>query len=489
MEKLLILIFFAVLSLLLAATGVSYRKKSKTLSGYIAADRSVSFFAGAFSSFSSVVCGFSVLVLMWGSYNEGARGARSAFLYGAALTVGLFFVWRFMGRRLRIYSELSSNTLTLPSFLESRFKDRSSVLKVVSSVVVIIFSSVYCSFLFTAAAQLLSAASGMSYSLALFMCAVIVSIYILFGGFSAEVFTDILQGFIFFIVMFFLPVYMFDSLDAGSRFLFENDFLSTLNFFENSEDLWVCIINSVFVFLGCFGLPSLFSRFIAMKDKKQIRRAKRLSAIPSAFCIVLVIVTGLFLRQFAVSETKDISVILSQAIADPFMRALVVSALLCAFMSSADSQIMLLSGIIGNDVYPLFRKDADDEERVTVARAAAVVMTFIVCLVSLDSSADISARFLYGFSGFAAAFAPVLFFSMYSRKITLRAAVASIISGTVCTFILWFISFSPLGIFPGCVSLAVSVAVLCIVSAVDRKKPGREIINEFARVNEIMKLR
>ena len=171
------------------------------------------------------------------------------------------------------------------------------------------------------------------------------------------------------------------------------------------------------------------------------------------------------------------------------MRALVVSALLCAFMSSADSQIMLLSGIMGNDVYPLFRKDADDEERVTVARAAAVVMTFIVCLVSLDSSADISARFLYGFSGFAAAFAPVLFFSMYSRKITLRAAVASIISGTVCTFILWFISFSPLGIFPGCVSLAVSAAVLCIVSAVDRKKPGREIINEFARVNEIMKLR
>ena len=227
MEKLLILIFFAVLSLLLAATGVSYRKKSKTLSGYIAADRSVSFFAGAFSSFSSVVCGFSVLVLMWGSYNGGARGARSAFLYWAALTVGLFFVWRFMGRRLRIYSELSSNTLTLPSFLESRFKDRSSVLKVVSSVVVIIFSSVYCSFLFTAAAQLLSAASGMSYSLALFMCAVIVSIYILFGGFSAEVFTDILQGFIFFIVMFFLPVYMFDSLYAGSRFLFENESMSS----------------------------------------------------------------------------------------------------------------------------------------------------------------------------------------------------------------------------------------------------------------------
>lgn len=77
---------------------------------------------------------------------------------------------------------------------------------------------------------------------------------------------------------------MFDSLDAGSRFLFENDFLSTLNFFENSEDLWVCIINSVFVFLGCFGLPSLFSRFIAMKDKKQITPGKKTLRDP--FCIL-----------------------------------------------------------------------------------------------------------------------------------------------------------------------------------------------------------
>ncbi|PWM45860.1 MAG: hypothetical protein DBX47_03325 [Clostridiales bacterium] len=489
MEKWLIIIFFIVLSLLLAATGVAYRKKSSTLFGFIAADRSFSFFTGASSSYSSVICGYACLVLMYFAYFGGTDGAQTAIFYGAALTIGMFLSWRFIGRRLRVYSELSSNTVTLPSFLESRFKDKTSTIKIVSSSAIGLFSCVYCSFMFTACAQLFSAAVRCSYSVALLICTVAVMIYLVFGGFFASVFTDVLQGFIFLIVIFFLPVYLFDNLDAGSRLLFENEFLQTLNLFKNGENFGINAFNSVFMMFGCFGLPMLFSRFVAMKDKKQIKRAKRFSPFPVAVCVILVVVIGLFLRQFPVMESKNAAVILCGAITDPFMKALTVSALLAAIMSASDSMLILMASVVGNDIYPLFRKKAGDEEKVTVARAATVVLTFCVCLISLESEVDIFSRLIQGFSGFASAFAPVLFFSLYSRRITLRAAVASIITGTLSTVILWFVPFPVTWIMPFCVCMILSTIVLWLVTLFDRKRPEKDILNEFSRVNEIMKLR
>src|SRR5690625_2806627 len=122
------------------------------------------------------------------------------------LAVGAYLNWQFVAKRLRIYTEVSNDSITIPDFLENRFKDTSHVLRVISAFVILLFFTFYTSSGMVAGAKLFEASFGLSYHTALWIGTIVVVSYTLLGGFLAVAWTDFIQGSLMFLALIVVPI-------------------------------------------------------------------------------------------------------------------------------------------------------------------------------------------------------------------------------------------------------------------------------------------
>ena len=168
----------------------AYKKSTSDVSGYMLGGRSLSPSVAALSAGASDMSGWMLMGLPGAMYISGI----SSLWIAIGLVIGAFLNYLIVAPRLRTYTEVANDSITLPDFFENRFNDKSRMLRIVSSVVIVMFFTLYTSSGLVAGGKLFESSFGLNYEVGLYVTAGVVVAYTLFGGFLAVSLTDFVQG-------------------------------------------------------------------------------------------------------------------------------------------------------------------------------------------------------------------------------------------------------------------------------------------------------
>jgi sodium/proline symporter len=415
---------------------VAYRMTSN-MSDYVLGGRRLGPGTAALSAGASDMSGYLLLGVPGAVYASG----MSAIWIVIGLTVGAYLNWQFVARRLRVYTEVANDSITVPGFLENRFEDKTKLLRVVSAIVILVFFAFYTSSGMVAGAKLFQATFGLDYTIALWGGGAVIISYTFLGGFLAVSWTDFIQGILMFLALIVIPIIAWQVVGNWNVVTNEvynvdpkyNDIMSGMSVFS--------IISLAAWGLGYFGQPHIIVRFMAMRSHRDVPLARLIGIGWMVISLLGAVAVGFIgIAYFADDPLPDgekVFILLAQALANPWVAGVLLAAILAAVMSTIDSQLLVSSSALAEDIYkPFIRPDASQSELVWVGRAAVVGIALIALLIAGDPNAKVLNLVSYAWGGFGAAFGPVILFSLFWRRTTRNGALLGMISGAV-TVIVW----------------------------------------------------
>ncbi|MFE4707189.1 sodium/proline symporter PutP [Peribacillus simplex] len=457
-------------------------RKTANLTDYMLGGRNLGPAVTALSAGASDMSGWLLMGLPGAMYISGL----SAGWIVAGLCAGSYLNWLFVAPRLRTYTEVAGNSITIPDFLGNRFKDVSRVLKVVSAAVILIFFTFYTSSGMVAGGELFRSAFNLDYRWGIWLTASVVILYTLFGGFLAVSWTDFVQGTIMFIALILVPVVTIVNIGGWDPTFNEIRSINPnlLHAFEGTSTIG--IISLLAWGLGYFGQPHIIVRFMAVSSVKELKSARRIGMGWMIFAIVGAMFTGLVgIAYFNLTNSplgeknaESVFIILSKELFPSLITGFLLAAILAAVMSTIASQLLVSASALTDDFYKQFiRPNASDKELVLVGRFGVLAISVIALLLAFNPSGTILKLVGYAWAGFGAAFGPVILLSLYWKRMTKWGALAGMIVGTA-TVIVWDMidKFAEVyEIIPGFIAGSIAVVVFSLLSA----KPTKDIEEEF----------
>ena len=472
--------------ILMVIIGILFCKKTKTISGYLLGGRGIGSWVTALSAQASDMSGWLLMGLPGAIYLGGMGDAWVAI----GLAIGTFLNWIIVAPRLRLYTE-KTESLTLSSYFSERFKDPSGMLRVVSSMIILLFFTIYAASGLVAAGKLFESMLKMPYEVAVITGAVVVLAYTLIGGYLAVCWTDLVQGALMFCAIIIVPVIAFHA-GGGIEPVAHACASKGLSLFpgEGSKLTWLAIISCAVWGLGYFGQPHILSRFMSIKDVKLFPRTTTIAmiwVIISLCGAVAVALTAMpIYKGLPAGEAEKIFIKLIADFFNPWIGGVLLAAIMAAIMSTIDSQLLVTTSALTEDFYRrVIRRNASVKEAVWVSRGFVVVITIIATIFALFPSDTIFNIVKFAWGGFGAAFGPVVIMSLYSKRTTWISALAGMVAGTVVMLIWYFLGLNKYmyEILPGfIVNFVVIIAVNFFV-----KQKDEEILKGFAEVRNALK--
>ena len=417
----------------------AYKKSTSDVSGYMLGGRSLSPSVAALSAGASDMSGWMLMGLPGAMYISG----MSSLWIAIGLVIGAFFNYIIVAPRLRTYTEVANDSITLPDFFENRFNDKSHMLRIVSSVVIIVFFTLYTSSGIVAGGKLFESSFGLNYEIGLYVTAGVVVAYTLFGGFLAVSLTDFVQGCIMFIALVLVPFVTINEVGGLGEMQtsVRNINPDLLNIFSGVSVIG--IISSMAWGLGYFGQPHIIVRFMAIRNVKDMPTARRIGMSWMIVAIIGAMATG-FAGIAYVSKTgltlddpETIFIVLSQILFSPLVAGFLLAAILAAIMSTISSQLLVTSSSLTEDLYKTFlHKDASDKQQVLVGRISVAVVALVAIYLAYDRNSSILSLVSNAWAGFGAAFGPVIIGSLYWKKMTRNGALSGMVTGAA-TVLFW----------------------------------------------------
>ena len=476
------LITFIVYLVVLLGIGFFFYRLTRNLSDYVLGGRRLSGSVAALSAGASDMSGWLLLGLPGAVYAAGMNQAWIA----VGLSVGAYLNWQFVARRLRVYTEVARDSITVPDYLQNRFHDQSRLLRVASALVILLFFAFYTSSGMVAGATLFEKSFGLEYTTALWTGGAVIVSYTFLGGFLAVSWTDFLQGILMFLALLLVPFVVISAGGGWSETLAGVAAVDPgrLDIFHGMTLFG--IVSLMAWGLGYFGQPHIVVRFMAVRSSREIPKARLVGMTWMVLSLYGAIFTGFAgIAHFAerpLENAETVFIALSQVLFNPWIAGVLLAAILSAIMSTIDSQLLVASSALAEDLYKtVLRPAASQSELVWVGRTAVVVIALIALLLALDPESTVLGLVAYAWGGFGAAFGPVIVLSLFWRRMTRNGALAGMIVGAA-TVIVW----KPLsgGVFemyeilPGFLLGALGVVVASLLDG----PPGPRIDGEFARM-------
>jgi SSS family solute:Na+ symporter len=484
----LALYFVAMLAIGLYA----YKKSTGDASGYMLGGRSLPPSVAALSAGASDMSGWILMGLPGAMYVAGLSSSWIAI----GLIIGAWCNYLIVAPRLRVYTELAHDSITIPDYFANRFEDRGHALRIVSALVIIVFFTLYTSSGVVAGGKLFENSFGMSYETGLYVTTGVVVLYTLFGGFLAVSLTDFVQGCIMFIALVLVPVVTYSLLDkplSDTLLSINPDMLSWIG-----AGSVVGIISAMSWGLGYFGQPHIIVRFMSVRSVKDIPTMRRIGMSWMIVSALGAVSTGLFGAAYAaehgitVDDPETIFLILSELLFHPLIAGFLLAAILAAIMSTISSQLLVSSSSLTEDFYKIFvRPDASDKELVFVGRVSVALVAVLAIYLAYDRDSTILGLVSNAWAGFGAAFGPLVIISLLWSRMNFYGALAGMVSGAG-TVLIWI--YAPLTIneqslssllyeiVPGFIVSTIAIFVVSLLTPA----PKTEITDLFARVeNEL----
>lgn len=486
-DSLGIIISFVCYILVMLMIGWYFFRKTSDLSDYILGGRGLNSWVTSLSAQASDMSGWLLLGLPGFAYLSGLNAVWLA----AGLAIGTYLNWKFIARRLRKYTEVAGNSITLPDYFEHRFQATNHSLRIIAAIFIIIFFLIYTASGFVAGAKLFNTVFGMSYLSALSTGVAVIIVYTFLGGFMAVSWTDFIQGMIMFFAIVAIPVLgmmKMGGIDASLNAIKEVDAqLLSLTITEEGKTISAITIISLMAWgLGYWGQPHILARFMAIRHSRMIKKSRRIAMVwvlISLCCAILVGLLGnvLLENRLEGADSETVFMYLVDQLSNPLFTGLLLSAILAAIMSTADSQLLVASSALTEDIYRLIVPHASQKQLVWVGRLAVILIAIIAFFIAFNPEASVLELVAYAWAGFGAAFGPLVLLSLYWKKMTYPSAIAGIIGGGI-TVLVWKQLeggiFDLYEIVPGFI-----VSVVCIVSISLWGRPVRpEVEAEYESV-------
>ncbi|MBF9003416.1 sodium/proline symporter PutP [Vibrio nitrifigilis] len=433
---------FIVYLILMLAIGVYAYQRTKNSSDYFLGGRSLGPWPAALSAGASDMSGWLLLGLPGYAYASGFE----AFWLAGGLLVGTWLNWLLAAKRLRTYS-ITTDSLTLPDYFARRFDDNSKLIQTISAFFILLFFLFYTSSGLVAGGKLFETVFGLDYRIAVVIGTLCVVSYTLFGGFLAVAWTDLVQGLLMSAALVVVPII---ALEGGFNELstqmnnINPQLLDMWHSMDGKPMTWMAIVSLVAWGLGYFGQPHILARFKATRSNKDITTARRIAVIWTAISMVGALLIGMVGLVYVTNhpsvtleDGEKVFMLLVNVLFHPVVAGILLAAILAAIMSTADSQLLVSSSALAEDLYKqVINKDATSNQIVNMGRIGVIVISVIALILAMNPDSSVLGLVSYAWGGFGAAFGPALLLSLYWSKMNRNGALAGIVVGGV-TIVVW----------------------------------------------------
>jgi sodium/proline symporter len=420
---------------LMLAIGYYAMKKTRNNEYFIIGGRTLGPVTSAISAGASDMSGWLLLGLPGAVF---AAGLVDGVWISLGLILGAYGNWYIVAPRLRTCSE-KLNAVTLPTYLSNRFDDTSGVLKTVSAVVILVFFTLYVASGLKGGTLLFAHSFGATEQTAQIITTLVVVSYTFLGGYLAVCWTDLIQGLLMLSALAFCSLLAFFAISgSGADISAVNpgafDFTTT----------WITGASLMAWGFGYFGQPHILARFFGISSVKEVPKARRVGMIWMILCLVLSVSIGLMgigynsiMPMEGVAgpggNKERIFLAMVSALFHPLFGGFVLAAVLAAVMSTADSQLLVLTSTLTEDL-PFFKR-FDDRQKAWISRSGVVAFALIAYVIASVSGDTILAMVGYAWGGFGAAFGPIVILSLTWRGTTRYGALSGMVVGAVTIFV------------------------------------------------------
>ncbi len=430
-------------------------RRMRTMSDYVLGGRQVGSFTSALSSASSATSGWTMLVFPALAFTSGLVEIWSVL----AIIVTLWLAWAFMAKRLRRYTIATGDSLTLPDFLEKRFADRTGTLRTLASLITVFFIIFYVSSGLIAGAKLLDTTFGLDERTGVLITMVAVVSYTFIGGFLAVSHTDVFQALVMLLGFAIIPATLLVVVDAPFQGVGETvpGFWNPFTDVEGNSIGIAFLLTATGWGIGTFGSQRILQRFMAIESEDRIRASRDISTLWTALIFGFGLLLGLLafpaLSEVgmleAVADPERLYIVVAEVFFHPVVAGVLLTGVVAAIMSTADSQLLLGSAIATDDV-PFVRRWAtrvDALGRVWLGRLLLLVIAVIATALSIFRPESVFTLVSFAWGGMGAAFGPVTLMALYWRRFNLQGALASMIVGTMAAAVWGYASGGPWGMW------------------------------------------
>lgn len=487
------LLAFVLYFVVVLGIGVFFMLKSKNEgeSDYFLGGRSMGPWVTAMSAQASDMSGW----LLMGFPGSILAFGMGQMWIGIGLAIGTAANWILVAKRLRNFSKAANDSITLPQYLNNRFAANNRVLQIICAIVFLVFFTVYVASSFVAGATVLTSVVPQlvgKESIALLIFALIIVAYTFSGGFKAVCWTDFFQGLMMLVALLAVPIVilMTENLDAAKLTLTLTD--GTQQVFESNPFKVPVqeIISGLGWGLGYFGMPHILVRFMSIKKASMIKKSATVAILwvilTLGASMVIAVLGRMIMGETLVNagEQQMIFIKIVQMLFPGFIAGILLSAIVAAAMSTADSQLLVASSSFTSDIYKaVLRKKASDKEVLWVGRAVVIAVAVVAYFIASSKGQGAQAIMNMvenAWGGFGSAFGPVIILSLFWKRTTYKGAIAGVVTGAVVD-VVWLLTLSATtGIYeivPG----FIAGLLACVVVTLIDKAPSKEVTDIFEK--------
>lgn len=433
MESLAVISAFSLYFLILGVIGYASYTKKNTASDFVLGGRSSNYWVTAISAHASDMSSWLFMGLPAAIYLKGGQNVWAA----VGLSLFMFFNWHYIAPKLRQASE-EYNSLTLPSLFEAKVQDSSGVLRLFSALLSLFFFAFYISSGMVGMGFLFESVFHFDYHWGIACTICLIMAYTFLGGYTTVVWTDFFQGLFLLAVIIFVPIlafYQTEGLDhiirvAALRGLSFSPFPDT-----SFSTCLQMLLTAVGWGLGYFGQPHILNKFMGLDDPKKMHKSKyvgmvwHLLSLGAATCVGYV---GIAFFENGLDNSELLFVKMTASLLPPFLAGFVLCGILAATISTIDSQILVLSSVIEEDLYKkTWKPQASEQELLRVSRFSVLVICLLSFFIAYNKSQSVYDLVFYAWSGLGASFGPVLILTLYFKRLTALGAIAGLVVGGI----------------------------------------------------------
>lgn len=484
--------------------GFYFSKKANTTHDFYLGGRKLGPFVTAMSAEASDMSSYLLMGLPGLAY---LTGVCDTFWTIVGLALGTYVNWLIVAKRLRKYTVICNNSITIPDFFANRYRDK-KVLKCVSAMIIIIFFVPYTASGFAACGKLFNSLFGINYMTAMIISAIVIIAYTSLGGFLAASTTDFIQSIIMTVALAIVVFYGIDSVGGMDQVIANAkdlpgyfSFNSSYNAATNSANQYgiITIISTLAWGLGYFGMPHILLRFMAIDDPENVKLSRRIASTWVVISMAAAILIGIIgfsmstegiLGAYGSFDSETIIVQISTVISKhgfifAIIAGIILAGILASTMSTSDSQLLAASSSVTENMLDgVFGIKLSEKKKVVVARATVIVISIIAIFPASNPKSNVFQIVSFAWAGFGATFGPVMLFALFWKRSNKYGAIAGMLSGGIMIF-LWKYVVRPLGGALDIYELLPAFIVACIfivVVSLLTPAPEKEIVEEFESV-------
>ena len=430
------------------------------------------------SALSAGASDMSAWVLMGLPASIYAFGIGQAWV-AIGLAIGYAVSWTVEAPRLRRFTIVANDAITVPQYLTNRFVSKSKALQIICAIIFLVAYTIYAASSMKACGTLFHTVIGIDATLAMYLAAAIIVGYTFLGGFSAVCWTDFFQGMLMLAALLIAPIFALIVIKGGGAAESVADLPAN---YWNLFSSWKDIVSGLGWGLGYFGMPHIIVRFMSVRSDKDLKKSAKIGITWNVLIVIFSVAAGC-IGHLLLGEISDSSTVFIQMVRMLFpalISGVLLSAILAASMSTADSQLLASASAFASDVYkPVLRKGkASDKEMLWAGRFVVLAISVIAVLIASNpNSGTIMGLVENAWGLFGAAFGPAIMLSLFWKRFNFEGAIAGIVTGAVVD-VLWLLCLSSTGIYeiiPGTIAglIAAIIATKCT------KAPSEEVEKLF----------